>query len=44
MTLRLLGGFVTIYAALAAFSGHAIRDPFARLLFGGGWWRRLRHV
>jgi hypothetical protein len=44
MAVRRVFGAMAIWSAISAFAGHDFRYPFARLLFGGGKWRWLRHV
>lgn len=41
---RRVFGVMAVWAAISALAGHDFRYPFARLLFGGGKWRRLKHV
>lgn len=36
--------FLVIWATISASAGHDFRYPFAGFLFGGGKWRRFRHV
>ncbi len=42
--LRLAFGVLAGWAAISAFAGHDFRYPFAGALFGGGNWRRIRHI
>lgn len=44
MIVRVAFGLMAAYGALAGFSGHAFRYPFARLLFRGTRWRLLKQT